>query len=420
VNLLCIMSSKRLCLAFCFVLAPLVQIWIADHSLAVVGHQSPELADAITAKPNVATTTDAAMEAIRKFEVLLANRSSERLKGPTLNIKDADDTEGGELLVLSYSLYGNKTAYTRGMVVTAKEVPAFYPGWEVRVYHGATVPLNILAELANMTHVRLVDVTKDLPAWVARNVNPMSWRFIVASDPSVRAYGIRDGDSRPSAREKVAVDEWLRSGKAFHVMRDHPMHDPSKFATILGGMWGGLHRAVPRIDELLREYYNNNTTTRAFKYAEDQDFLWKHILPLAMNDCLQHDSYYCSESGGIAFPMTRTEAGERFDFVGNAFNRYKVGGSKKIDGRIFQKEAVDRYNKCLELRRGIIANLTKKDGTSSVLPGTPYKGKLDMSSTQLWAGYQAQQKRAIPKSQKRGSRVATKVLATSVCIGKCA
>ena len=54
--------------------------------------------------------------------------------------------------------------------------------------------------------------------------NKMSWRFTVASDPSVTRYIMRDVDSRLSAREKLAVDEWVRSGRKFHVMRDHPSH----------------------------------------------------------------------------------------------------------------------------------------------------------------------------------------------------
>ena len=44
----------------------------------------------------------------------------------------------------------------------------------------------------------------------------------------------RDLDSRFSNREQVAVDDWLKSDKTIHVMRDHPLHDLSMF----GGLWG--------------------------------------------------------------------------------------------------------------------------------------------------------------------------------------
>jgi hypothetical protein len=66
--------------------------------------------------------------------------------------------------------------------------------------------------------------------------NKMSWRFLVASDPNIERYVIRDIDSRISRREKLAVDEWIASGKQFHVMRDHPSHSNNAMS---GGMWGG-------------------------------------------------------------------------------------------------------------------------------------------------------------------------------------
>lgn len=34
----------------------------------------------------------------------------------------------------------------------------------------------------------------------------------------------RDLDSKISARETAAVDEWLQSKKSFHIMRDNPQH----------------------------------------------------------------------------------------------------------------------------------------------------------------------------------------------------
>ena len=44
----------------------------------------------------------------------------------------------------------------------------------------------------------------------------------------------RDLDSLPSLREDAAVQEWLDSKYAVHVMRDHPKHT----MVMLAGMWG--------------------------------------------------------------------------------------------------------------------------------------------------------------------------------------
>ena len=50
------------------------------------------------------------------------------------------------------------------------------------------------------------------------------WRFETIDDPDVEINMSRDTDTRILLREKLAVDEWLASGKTFHIMRDHPHH----------------------------------------------------------------------------------------------------------------------------------------------------------------------------------------------------
>lgn len=356
---------------------------------------------------------------IERNNVSLANSTIVILRGDTVN----HNRSRGGLWVLSYSLYGNKSSYVCGMVETAKQDSSVYPGWEVRVYHNNEVPSDILRKLETLENVRLINVVWECPEWVAQQLNPASWRFLVASDPAVEVYAIRDADSRPSIREKAAVDEWIRSGTAFHIMRDHPAHNPSNFAAILAGMWGGLHGAVPNIEELLKEYSRNNTAamTQKFKYGYDQDFLWKHILPLATNNCLQHDSYYCVESGGIAFPMTRQEAGSIVDFVGNAFNRMMANGTVarvSWDKRLVQHDMVSRYNLCLELRYNLTKALEETVGSSKVLPGTKYKGRSDKPSTQLWAEFNAakqKDKRPVPSDMSKAKEGKSAFFNASPC-----
>ena len=50
----------------------------------------------------------------------------------------------------------------------------------------------------------------------------------------VDVYHCRDLDSRFSAREVAAVDEFLSSGLPLHSMRDHPAH----WAPMVGASWG--------------------------------------------------------------------------------------------------------------------------------------------------------------------------------------
>jgi hypothetical protein len=111
--------------------------------------------------------------------------------------------------------------------------------------------------------------------------NKMSWRFLVASVPFVSTYVIRDIDSRLSEREKAAVDEWILSGKKFHVMRDHPAHG---VLPISGGMWGGTREAIPELEELLRGQILKDT------YMTDMKFLNGFVWNIAKTSVYQHDS----------------------------------------------------------------------------------------------------------------------------------
>lgn len=289
------------------------------------------------------------------------------------------------LLVISYSLYGQEQIYTEGMINAARRSLVVFPEWQVRIYHDSKVPTLVLRILRDIgPHVKLINVEKDLPDWV-HELNPMAWRFLVASDPSVDAYIIRDGDSRPSFRDKAAVNEWLLSGKAFHVIRDHPMHNPTTFAPILGGMWGGLHRGVPQMDQLLRIHYGGGQRIR---YAEDQNFLWQNIMPLAYNDCLQHDSYYCRESNAVTLPVHRNDGESPNEYVGND---HALKDEFVEDWRLKAGEYVEKYESCWEDRK----RLESQFGSNfALLVNTTFIGHVTGSSTEVWAEFNRKRREA--------------------------
>lgn len=204
--------------------------------------------------------------------------------------------------VVSYSIYGNNEKYLMPLLISVRHLlPRYYPGWQIRIYHDSSVPVDFLTQIKHgrdkkpLGYVRLVNVEdaadpsepllKDSWAsWLPR-VNPMVWRLLVASDPHVDTYAIRDSDSVPNQRERAAVDEWLESGAAFHLMHDHPNHFywNKKNITILGCCWGGRGgRAAPNMAELLEQAYHRRRPKLRdgrFKYGDDQDFLHESIWP---------------------------------------------------------------------------------------------------------------------------------------------
>lgn len=195
-----------------------------------------------------------------------------------------------EKRVISYGLYGNNPLYTLGALKNAELAPIFYPGWTLVFYVDAqTVPADIIKGL------------KDRGATVITegefNGN-MFGRFTIADNKDFDRFIVRDVDSRPSKREKEAVDEWIKSGKPMHNIRDHENHDE----LVMGGLWGGKNGLLrgQKMTDLI-----NNWTTRDLKsYGQDQSFLADLLIPVVgIENLLSHDSYHCKKYPySVAFP----------------------------------------------------------------------------------------------------------------------
>lgn len=202
--------------------------------------------------------------------------------------------------IISFSLWGNNPKYTVGAIRNAELAPLVYPGWKTRFYIANTVPDQILYALEDLEHVEII--YKDNPGdWTG-----MFWRFQSCYDDNVDVSIFRDTDSRLNKREKLAVDEWLRSDKLFHIMRDHPFH---KYP-ILGGMWGIKSTNKFNIKLLLEDFMQNKATD---SYGTDYNFLGNVLYPLIKDkDCFIHDEFFSNRP----FPAARSG----YEFVGQVFD----------------------------------------------------------------------------------------------------
>jgi len=202
---------------------------------------------------------------------------------------------------ISFSLWGNKPIYNVGILKNANLVKNIYPDWQMIVYYDNTVPSDTIYELSKIG-VKTIDMTN-------KEIYGAFWRFL-ASDFSDSEYTIfRDADSRISLREKMAVDEWLESGKTLHVMRDHPYHMipyGNDTLGILAGMWGIKSKKIS-LSDMIEKYHNKHNIS----YGEDQIFL-KKIYDLFYNDRCTHDEFFEKKP----FPIKRENnrfIGERID-----------------------------------------------------------------------------------------------------------
>lgn len=190
--------------------------------------------------------------------------------------------------IISFSLFGCSPRYCEVSVINAQLAKEIYPEWTCRFYVDESVPADIVARL-QAEDAQVVFIQSHQKA-----ISGLFWRFFVMDDPTVQCFICRDADSIISYKEKAAVDEWIASGKWFHIMRDNLNHSE----LILAGMWGGYTGVFPNMENIIANYLpnilvkNNNI---------DQVFLRRILYPTVSQSVLVHDAYYY-EKNALNYP----------------------------------------------------------------------------------------------------------------------
>ena len=235
--------------------------------------------------------------------------------------------------IIATSLYGSQSNYCHNALRYSLFTKVYFPDWGFRVYvelpdvHGETrfpsVPETILKKLeyfgSNIIYVN----SSMVPSM------PQLWRFLVADDPLVDTFMIRDADARPTEREATIIREWLDSGKAFHCIRDHPHHQLIS-QPIFGGMWGGrsaeLHRILGNmtmIEIMMKLNTSSSTNDQAFLARA----LWQPVLRAKAGMC--HDSHHCHKMHPQnSRPMPPLTDGE---FVGRQYKAYGTDRNQHVN-----------------------------------------------------------------------------------------
>lgn len=210
-------------------------------------------------------------------------------------------------VVYSFSLYGKSYKYRVGVLRNLRRLRKWRPDWQAVIFLGNSISptwQRLLTRVGNASLVCMKQFPEDPSAMV--------WRFLAAGLPPTTAVCVRDADSIISFREISAVECWLASSKALHIMRDHENHNHP----MLGGMWGVRgsvgHPVFERVLGTCHERY----------FGWDMEFLAEHIYPHVAADALVHQDrpYYHLSPGQEAevFP----EKGRRNRFVGQGFSAF--------------------------------------------------------------------------------------------------
>jgi len=244
------------------------------NSLLMVLHDTGDVAAAI------AVGRDLLMDKHRRaLDVFARTWTGPRVDPAGRNPDGAD--------VIAFPLFGTAARYLDGAIANVALARTLYPGWRCRFYCDDTVPAAVRARLlADGGEVVMVP-----EAW--RTLHGAFWRLFVADDRTVRRFLSRDCDCRLNAQERWAVDAWIRSGRLFHVMRDHPYHAE----LILAGMWGGHAGVLPPVADLLAAFPQSATDRWS-----DQVFAAAALWPLVHGAALVHDGIWAPLFGAAPFP----------------------------------------------------------------------------------------------------------------------
>ena len=177
--------------------------------------------------------------------------------------------------VISFSLYGKHPMYSRGAVANLRHARRAYPGWVCRFYVADDVQEVIVSQL-RAGGAEIINMGPRL------GNEATFWRFFAAVDPDNEITIVRDTDSRFTKCELLMVNEWLASGKKFHVMVWGLRSPP-----IMAGLWG-VRGAISNLREPLESHLRLGVRSRK---DSDQIFLENKLYPQMKGDVFIHRMY---------------------------------------------------------------------------------------------------------------------------------
>ena len=274
-------------------------------------------------KEQYSATTNVNLRVPTLFELFF------RFLDATASVLDPDPSK-----VIAMSLVGDDPRQTYGAVRNVMLRKLHFPEWTLRIYVEQTdnnstlsksttpvsnlyppVPTNVIAKLRSLP-VELVSVdTKTIKA------DPSLWPLLAVDDTTVNYLLVRKPSSRLSERDAAVVSDWLDSGQAVHVIKDHPKH---LCMTIVDGLWGVNTRKLTKVwNHEIRHLFKDWTNERHFV---------NHILwPQVGNDALIHNGIMLSPDSK-PFPLERINS----EYLGQEFG---ACGEYII-------EAFDKVSKC--------------------------------------------------------------------------
>jgi len=224
--------------------------------------------------------------------------------------------------LITFSLWGDREMFWYGAEKNAELAKTLLPEFICRFYIDKESPIDRIKSLESLDNVEVVIVEsasdKDKEFENRTGFEGMFWRFWAVDDEDVEIVLSRDCDSRISEREVSAINEWIRSEREFHIIRDHPNH----LTPIMGGMWGCRTKVFKEIGFKMKnisQLYHSQKTNSVV--GKDQDFLAEVVYPLVRKKSLEHSEFGISY-GELIYKLPKERI--NYEFVGDSFDENDV------------------------------------------------------------------------------------------------
>lgn len=197
--------------------------------------------------------------------------------------------------IIVFSVFGSNPIYVDGAYRNLLDQKKFYSDWICRFYVDDLVPKDKIALLEKDAEVIVMPRSDGFYG--------MWWRFEPLKDTSLERFIVRDTDSQIIQKEVSAVNEWIKNGKEFHIMRDHRYHTQP----IMGGMWGATSEFINKYKDFYDKEKQEFLSTLSFEdlfhssgkyYQTDQAFLQRYIWPRIINS---HTAHIAPNRPGLRF-----------------------------------------------------------------------------------------------------------------------
>ena len=194
---------------------------------------------------------------------------------------------------ISYCLYQlsedpPSPIYTDGFLLNVEIARVLFPTWKIHLYldnrlEGSDFYKTITSRYNDTVNIVWMNNT------LAGSHYGHTWRFLVADNEECDRWIVRDTDDRLSIRTLQAVLDWIWSGRSFHIMRDHRLHNGLILAGLFGGIKGCLGDGV-KMEDLVVEYFSKPNKLPD-DFWSDQRFLAEAVFPRIRSSFLVHDDY---------------------------------------------------------------------------------------------------------------------------------